>query len=485
MPTQSHESTAEDTQLRSEIDRSLRHPVMFFFTSAAAWLAVSLVLGIIASAKSYNLGFLGECPVLQYGRSFPAHINALVYGWGMQAAFGVLIWLMARLSRQPSKNAGTLLVAGHVWNFAVLLGVGGILFGHGTGVYWMEFPTFVWPVLLLSYAAITIWSLVTFRVRRGEPTYISQWYLLGAVFWFPWIYLTANLFINVFDIHPLMAAAINGWFRYAMIFLFFTPIAIASAYYLTAKITARPIYNHTCSLGGFWALAVIAPWAGMHVIAGAPIPIFLQNVGAAATILVAIPLILAGVNILKTTRGHGDLITYSPSLRFTFAGVIGMICLALLGIYLSYPSVMRYTQFTFAGYGYEVLALYGFFSMCMFGAIYFIVPRITRREWLSRRMIRTHFWFSVVGVILIVLYCALLGGYQQGVAQKSIDQPWKHVMDITRNHALGTTLASCALLYGNVHFFFHLTLMWMRLGRRSTHPTLLHRDRAPINAHGH
>ena len=123
MSSNSQASIAEDTQLRSEIDRSLRHPVMFFFTSGAAWLAVSLVLGIIASIKTHNPAFLGECSWIQYGRAFPAHMNALVYGWAAQAAFGVMIWLMARLSRQPSKNAGTLPVAGHVWNFAVLPGV--------------------------------------------------------------------------------------------------------------------------------------------------------------------------------------------------------------------------------------------------------------------------------------------------------------------------------------------------------------------------
>ena len=33
-----------DALLRAEIDRSLRHPVMFFLTSGAAWLAVSILL---------------------------------------------------------------------------------------------------------------------------------------------------------------------------------------------------------------------------------------------------------------------------------------------------------------------------------------------------------------------------------------------------------------------------------------------------------
>lgn len=480
----SHASTAEDTQLRSEIDRSLRHPVMFFFTSGAAWLAVSLVLGIVASIKAHNPGFLGECSCLQYGRTFPAHINTLIYGWGAQAAFGVLIWLMARLSRQPSRNAGTLLVAGHVWNFAVSLGVIGILAGHGTGKHWMEFPTFVWPVLLAAYAAIAIWTLIAFRIRRGDHIYISQWYLLGAVFWFPWVFLTANLYINVFDIHPLMAAAINGWFRQTLILLFFAPIAIASAYYITAKITARAIYNYSYSVGGFWALAIIGPWAGMQTVMGAPIPVFLQYVGAAATMLAAVPLIAAGVNILKTTSGESELAANSPSLRFTVAGVFGMIALALLGVIIAHPAALRFTQFSLAGYGYEVLALYGFFSMCMFGAIYFIVPRVTRREWLSRRLIRTHFWFSVYGVCLIVLFCTLLGAFQQGAAQENIDQPWKQAVMSTFPFAVGTTLAWCAILYANVFFFIHLTLMWLRLGRRSSHPTLLRRDHGHLGPHG-
>lgn len=476
MSNRSHVSSSEDTQLRSEIDRSLRHPVMFFFTSGAAWLAVALVLGIIAFAKLNAPGFLGECSALQYGRSFPAHINTLIYGWGAQAGFGVLIWLMARLSRQPSKNAGTLLVAGHLWNFAVAIGTLGILTGHGTGAHWMQFPTFVWPVLLGAYAAIAIWVLISFRIRRGDVVYISQWYLLAAALWFPWVFLTANLYVNVFDIDPLMAAAIAAWFRSAMIFLFFTPIAIASIYYLVAKITARPIYNSAYSTVGFWALAIIAPWVGMQTLMGAPIPVFLQYAGAAASILVALPLIMAGINILKTTAGQGALIAASPALRFTIAGTISMLALALLSVIFGHPEGLKYTQFSIAGYGYDILALYGFFSMSMFGAIYFIVPRITRREWLSSRMIRMHFTFSTYGILFIVIFCTLIGSFQQGASQENYKQGWQLAVVTASPYMLGMALAWCFLLFSNLFFLLHLTLMWLRLGRRSSHPTLLRDD---------
>ena len=48
--------------------------------------------------------------------------------------------------------------------------------------------------------------------------------------------------------------------------------------------------------------------------------------------------------------------------------------------------------------------------MVMFGAMYYIVPRLTGWEWASARLIQAHFWFTAVGVLL---YVALLtwGGW--------------------------------------------------------------------------
>ncbi|NNM30656.1 MAG: hypothetical protein HKO57_14135, partial [Akkermansiaceae bacterium] len=180
MATDTDSANLQDAQLRAAIDRSLRHPVMFFFTSGAMWLAVAIILGFISSAKSHSPGFLGNCEWLSFGRVYAAHLNTLVYGWGCQAAFGLMIWLMARLSRKECQGGVVVLVAGHVWNIAVTIGVLGIMFGHGTGVPWMEFPAAVWPVLLVSYLFIAVWSFIQFRCREGGHVYITQWYVLAA-----------------------------------------------------------------------------------------------------------------------------------------------------------------------------------------------------------------------------------------------------------------------------------------------------------------
>lgn len=466
----------QDALLRAGIDRSLRHPVMFFLTSGAAWLAVSILLGVIASAKVHSPDFLSAYSPLTYGRVFPAHLNALVYGWGMQAAFAMIIWLMARLSRKECTMTGIILTAGHVWNLGVALGVIGILLGHGTGMPWMEFPAFAWPVLLMSYFTILIGSFIQFRVRPEGHVYISQWYLLAALLWFPWIYITANTLLHCMPGHPLMGAGINAWFRSAFIFLFFTPVALGAAYYLAPKVTGRPVLSYSLAKLGFWSLAVIAPWAGMQKLTGAPIPYFLPYLGSAATALLFVPAAAAAANTLRTMLSSPETVAASPALRFTIAGITGLIILAVAGVLLNLPgSTLRLTQFTLSSYGYDILALYGFFTFVMFGATYFIVPRITRREWLSRRLIKMHFLFSVYGIITVTLV-ALFGGLLQGGGQEDWQQPWISAAAYAKPYAVAITFAWCLILFSNIFFFIHLALMWMGLGRRSTHPTLLVSD---------
>ena len=467
------QSTEQDAILRAGIDRSLRHPVMFFLTSGAAWLAVSIFLGIIASVKVHSPGFLSSLSWLTYGRVFPAHVNALVYGWGMQAAFAAILWLMARLSRKECTMVGSILTAGHVWNLGIALGVIGILSGNGTGMPWMEFPSFAWPLLLISYFAIVAGSFIQFRIRPVGHVYVSQWYLLAALLWFPWIYVTSNFLLHCLPGHPVMGAGINAWFRSALLFLFFTPVALGVTYYLAPKVTGRPVFSYSLAKFGFWSLAVIAPWAGMQKLAGAPVPYFLPYIGAAATALIFIPACAAAINTLRTMASAPETMAASPSLRFAAAGMAGLLVLAAAAVLLNLPgSTLRLTQFTLSGYGFDILALYGFFTLSMFGATYFIVPRVTLREWISRRLIKVHFYLSVYGIITVALV-ALFGGTQQGLGQENWQQPWLGVLDYARPYAVATTFAWCLILFSNIFFFIHLLLMWMRLGRRSSHPTLL------------
>jgi len=135
------------------------------------------------------------------------------------------------------------------------------------------------------------------------------------------------------------------------------------------------------------------------------------------------------------------------------------------------------TQFSLSGYGTDIFALYGFFSLVMFGAAYFIVPRVTCRDWLSSRLITLHFLFSVYGMITVFLV-TLLGGLQQGLGQEDWRQPWMVALASAIPYAVATTFAWCLLLFSNVFFFLHLILMWLRVGRHAFLPAL------PVSSHG-
>jgi cytochrome c oxidase cbb3-type subunit 1 len=135
-------------------------------------------------------------------------------------------------------------------------------------------------------------------------------------------------------------------------------------------------------------------------------------------------------------------------------------------------------QFTYAEYGYHLLAVYGFFSMTMFGAIYYIVPRLTGCEWLSSRMIRSHFWYSIYGITALVVLM-LVGGLAQGA---SINDAGNWQLSLvgsiqnSRGYLIGRTLAWVFILWSNFWFFVHLVFMVLGLGRRSVTPTLLAHD---------
>lgn len=466
------DKTEYNSRVRATIDTSLKHPVLFFFSSGAVWLAVALVLGVVASFKVHNPEFLSDLGRFNTGRVYAAHLNVLIYGWAFQAAFAVMAWLMARLSRRESQNNAVIIIAGHLWNFTTAIGLIGIFTGKSTGVPWMEFPQTCWVMYLIAYLLIVSWSFVQFRTREGGHVYITQWYVLAAMFLFPWIYITTNLFVFVVDVNPLMASAINSWFKSTLMLLFFIPIAIGAAYYITPKVTGRPVYSYGLALFGFWALMVIAPWSGMQKLTGAPIPVFLPYVGAGASILFLIPALTVGINILKTMSGYGDKISMSPSLRFVAASVMALVVMGFLSLLLNLTPILKITQFSLSGYGYEMLGLYGVFTLCMFGAAYFIIPRITMREWASKGLIKFHFWGSIYGVIAIILL-SILGGFQQGAAQEGWDQPWMTAATSTYAYQLGNTMALLFLLFSSLAFSVHLLIMWAGLGRKSSHPTLL------------
>ncbi|MCB1230424.1 MAG: cbb3-type cytochrome c oxidase subunit I [Verrucomicrobiae bacterium] len=473
-----NQATSEDIRERAAIDRSVRWPVLFFFTSAAAWLAVATLLGAVSGLKLSLPRLWESCPAMNYGRLFPMHMIALVYGWAMQAGLGVMIWLMARLTRNELKNSVTIIVAGHIWNFGVSIAMLAVWFGFGRSMPWLDFPAWIAPILFVGYLMTTLWLVPMFKARRAGEVYISEMFLLGAAVWFPWIFATSVLLVGD-DGSAVMSAGTNGWYMANLIFLWFVPIGLASAYYLIPKIAGRPVYSYPLAKIGFWSLIILAPWTGFNRFIGGPFPAWIPAISGAATILLLVSVLATAINFWKTVKGDSKakLWENSPTLRFTMFGALMFVMYGVLGALSSYFSFSKVLQFSHFVIGLDTLAVYGVFSMMIFGAIYYIVPRVTGCEWPSGKMIRTHFWFSTYGIGTVVL-TMLLGGFAQAGQMNQWDSSFILSVEVGNRWVVGRIIAWLLITFSNLGFFYQLALMFFGRGRRTAGATLM-----PESAH--
>lgn len=433
------------------IDASLRSPLTALIGSAVVWLVIAGVLAIISAWQLHTPSFLDACEYTTFGRIQPAQTNAFLYGWGFNAAFAVGLWLMARLSRGALPGAGVLLVGVLFWNLGVTLGVAGIILGFSTSLEWLEMPGFASPLLLVAYALIASWSLVVFRAGRAHQIYASQWYLVAALFWFPWIYSIAQVMLVLAPVRGTVQSIVHVWFTSNLFLLWFGSIALASVYYFLPKILLKPVSNYYLSSLSFWWLVVFGSWAGMARLIGGPVPAWVQTVGAAASFMLIVPLVILAMNFFGTLSGRWSSLKGSLTLRFTVFGVVALMLVLVGWMLASLHGVVAATQFTLVNAAQVQLGIYGFFSMVIFGALYYIVPRVLNTEWASAPLAGLHFGASVLGVLLLV-GALLAGGFTQGALIADATVPFTNVTKATLPYLFSAVVAVVILAIGQLAF---------------------------------
>jgi cytochrome c oxidase cbb3-type subunit I len=464
---------------RARIDASTRVPVLMFYASAMVWLLIGTLLAGFVSFKLHSPDWLSDVSFLTWGRLRPVHMNVMVYGWGSMVAMGTAIWLMARLCRTTLRHPLLIVTGIWFWNIGVLIGVIGILMGYSTGYQWLEFPPYAAVVLFVAYALIMSWAVLMFRFRRGDQIYITQWYLLGAFLWFPWLYAAAQAMLFVVPVQGVMQAAVGWWYANNLLFLWFGAIGLGTAYYMIPKVIGRPVYSYHLATIGFWTYALFSSWTGMQRLVDGPFPAWMITASIAATILTIIPVATVGLNHHMTMQGYFPVMRYSPTLRFTVFGAMSYTVFSVVGILISLRSTARYLHFTEASIAYSHIGLYAFFTMIMFGSMYYIVPRLVGREWRYATLIKLHFWASAYGVGLMSLML-LIGGLAQGADQNDPSMSFIQSVASVLPYLRGRTVAALLLTASHFIFAFHFGLMLFGLGRTSTVPTFLN----PVEAEG-
>src|SRR6266513_994071 len=457
---------------RARIDASTRVPVLMFYASAMVWLLIGTLLAGFVSFKLHSPDWFSDVSFLTWGRLRPVHMNVMVYGWASMVAMGTAIWLMARLCRTTLRHPLIIVTGIWFWNIGVVIGVIGILMGYSTGYDWLEFPPYAAVVLFVASALIISWAVLMFRFRRGDQIYITQWYLLAAFLWFPWLYAAAQAMLFVVPVQGVMQAAVGWWYANNLLFLWLGAIALGTAYYMIPKVIGRPVYSYHLATIGFWTYALFSSWTGMQRLVDGPFPAWMITASIAATILTVIPVATVGLNHHMTMQGYFPVMRYSPTLRFTVFGAMSYTVFSALGVLISLRSVARYLNFSQANVAYSHLGLYAFFSMIIFGSMYYIVPRLVGREWRYATLIKLHFWAAVYGIGLMTLML-LAGGLVQGLDMENASLPFIESTQSLMPYFRGRSLAGVLMTVSHFIFAFHFGLMLFGLGRTASMPTFL------------
>lgn len=468
MASQSNPSGTSPSSDES-IDASLRAPVSYFAASSAGWLLVGAVLAVISSVKLHAPQFLGNLECLTYGRTTGAGNVALLYGWGFNAAFALSVWLLARLSRGSLPQPALLMIAIFFWNLGVAIGTVGVLWGDGTSLEALELPSYAAPILFVAYAFIGIWIFQVYQFGRIKPVYLSQWYILAALFWFPWLFSLAEIMLFIDPVRGTVQSIVHAWYAQGLSHLWFLPIALGGLYYFLPKLLNRPINNYPIGVYGFWMLAVFGGWAGLARLSGAPVPAWVVSAGVSGTLMLIVTWVVTAINLVPTRLGGRSSNDSSGSLRFFSVAILAFFLWAASTVILSLRSVAEITQFTLVLPAQSQLFFMGVFSLVALGGLYYLVPRILGTEWNSRALVSAHFWLSVVGLVVGVA-ALTVGGIKQGFqinalgAGQEAPASLLSVMQQLLPYLSLQTLAATLLLVGHLLFAVNLMLTFRKAG---------------------
>jgi cytochrome c oxidase cbb3-type subunit 1 len=466
-----HAEAAPDTGALALVHRSIRVPVLFFFGSAVFWLVVASGFYLLSSWQIHTPSAWWAFPGvawLSFGRAYPAFLNCYIYGWATCAGIGTGIWLLSRLNGISLRSPLFPLLAGVVWNIGMISGLLSLLAGATTGRQLLEFPSYAAFILFLGLAMVSLWAMTIICNRKRGTVSISEWYLLGAFLWFAWMYATANLVLEIAPAPGVAQAAINFWYMGSLVQLWLTPVALATAYYLIPVIIGRPIYSDKLALLGFWGLALFAGWTGMTQVIGGPFPAWIITASIVAKVLLMVPVFAVATNFHLTLKGHFGVLRDHLALRFVVTGTVVYTAFSLAGSVISTRSIAQFTQFTFVTVMQNQLGLFGFYSMILFGALYYIVPRLLNRQWLFPKLVEAHFWLVVVGFVLLVFDLAI-GGLIQGFGLADPQIPMIAVNDLLGPFLAIQSFAALLLVVGNLGFviaFMLILLIWTPVRER-------------------
>jgi cbb3-type cytochrome c oxidase subunit I len=324
-----------------------------------------------------------------------------MFGFVGTGLLGAAHYLVPALLRTPlhSERLGKLTLI--LWDIAIAVGVVTLSMGQTQN---REYAEFIWLVDIgvLVVLALVFYNLFqTLRQRKEALLYVSVWYVFGGLIFTFFTYLFGNAIWNpdTGSISGIPDAILAWFYGHNILGFFFTPLAVAAAYYIIPIACRAPLYSHTLSLIGFWSILLLYSHIGTHHLIQAPAPTWLKVVAITGSVGMIVPVMTVLVNLWLTMKDRLGYLYSDIGGKFVLVGTVWYLLTCLQGPLQSLPYVQRLTHFTNWVIAHAHMGVFGFSGSIAFGAMYFILPRITGKPLYSKKLAEIQYWLFLVGMI--------------------------------------------------------------------------------------
>jgi cytochrome c oxidase cbb3-type subunit 1 len=421
---------------------------------AMIWLCVALFAGLFYSLQLIDHDMLPDAEILSRGRIRMIHTNLIAFGFLTNGFFAMLNWAVPRLTGQPtaSRKLGWVILA--VWNATIALVWGMLHFGYAQGVEWGETPHLTDHLIVVGAVLVAIQFYTPIVKTKERALYVSLWYFSAAFVWLALTYLMGNYMTRMLPGNE--AGPLLGLYIHDLVGLWVTPMGWGMMYFFVPIILRKPVWSHALSLVGFWGLAFFYPLQGVHHFLGSPIPMFAQYSAIVSTIAIEIVVTTVVINFFMTWRGSSVSMRDSFALRWFWIGALNYFITCLqcaFQVTLTFQQIIHFTDWVV---GHAHLVMFGVFSFWIFGMTMHLWPKLTGREWYSRKLAEWQFWLIVIGLEMMFLTLTA-GGLVDGFMSRSLS-PRVEILVALKPFWIMRTFTGLAIIGG---FGCLVTNMWL------------------------
>ncbi|MCP5402237.1 MAG: cytochrome-c oxidase, cbb3-type subunit I [Novosphingobium sp.] len=373
------------------------------FWGMAGFLA-GLFIALQLAFPALNLGLEWT----SFGRLRPLHTSAVIFAFGGNALIATSFYVVQRTCRAKLAFPGLARFVFWGYQLFIVLAATGYLLGITQSKEYAEPEWYIdwWlTIVWVAYLAVFVGTIV----KRTEPhIYVANWFYLSFIITVAMLHLVNNVDVPVSIVgsksYPLWAgvqgALVQWWYGHNAVGFFLTAGFLAMMYYFVPKQAERPIYSYRLSIIHFWALIFLYIWAGPHHLHYTALPDWAQTLGMVFSIMLWMPSWGGMINGLMTLNGAWDKVRTDPIIRMMVLSLAFYGMSTFEGPMMSIKSVNSLSHYTDWTIGHVHSGALGWNGMITFSAVYFLAPRLWKRERLySLRMVNWHFWLATIGIV--------------------------------------------------------------------------------------